>query len=70
MELFNESLFMILNYHMFFYTKFLDQHPLYNFEQGKVSNKAGWSYLGFLVIVAVVNVGNLAGVIAKNYSRM
>lgn len=70
MEFFNECLFMILNYHMFFYTKFMDQHPLYNFNQGKVSNKAGWSYLGFLVIIAIVNIANLASVIYKNFKRM
>jgi len=70
MEFFNETLFMLLNYHLFFYTKFLDQHPLFDLNQGKISNGAGWSYLFCLLILASVNLGNLGHVSYKNAKRM
>ena len=70
MELFNETLFMLLNYHMIFFTKFIDQHPLYNYKQGKISYVSGWSYLCFLLIIAIGNLANLAHVTFKDAKRM
>ena len=60
---------MLLHYHMFFFTKFLDEHPLYDFKQGKISYGSGWSYLGCLVIIAVVNLANLGHTTSKNIKR-